>query len=53
MTLTEEGAATALAISPDGARLAAGDSSGRVAIWSGRAERRLGRSATSRPLAVR
>jgi WD40 repeat protein len=42
VTLTEEGPATALAISPDGAHLAAGDGSGRVAIWSGRAERRLG-----------
>ncbi|WP_327138195.1 helix-turn-helix domain-containing protein (plasmid) [Streptomyces sp. NBC_01340] len=42
VTLTEEGPASALAISPDGGRLAAGNNRGRVTVWDGLAERRLG-----------
>ncbi|MEU1447226.1 nSTAND1 domain-containing NTPase [Streptomyces mirabilis] len=42
VTLTEEAEATALVISPDGEYLAAGDDSGRAAIWDGRAEKRQG-----------
>lgn len=33
---------TALAFSPDGSRLAVGDSTGRVALWDGEARHRLG-----------
>lgn len=36
------GKASALAFSPDGQYLAAGDASGRVALWDGRLEQRLG-----------